>query len=970
MRRLFLRTVIISALVAMIGLASVRYYRFAGKMVFEESAGHLIEIYNQVNQSLDNLVSSNWSALRMWAPYLCEVSEESAVQSFVREMQAETGFTEFYFLSRAGEYRTAEGEKGYLLLKECFPKLFLKGEEIVTSSVHIGESEIMVFAIPCKAGTYLGLNYEAIAISFNNRDIVKTLEITAFDGALSCYVIFPDGRVVIDNGNGQDRSVYNIFGMLTERSDMSDQEIEELEQEIHAEQTGVRMVRIDSVDYYLVYQNVDYGLWSLVGLVPIKVVNANMNRFQSMTVLVVIAIGGSLCIALLMALVNSNRKSLRAKDVEILYREELFSTLSNNVDDIFLMLDGDGLKVDYVSSNILRLTGLTEREVRADVGTIRSLENNKDDAQIPEEMKKLLPGQQGEWEREFVHRRTGEIRWFRITVLCRVIGHEKKYIVVLSDRSKEKMINQELKEAVETANRASRAKSIFLSSVSHDIRTPMNAIIGFATLAAARIGDNERIREYLARILSSADHLLSLINDVLDMSYIESGKMRLEETEVNLSEMLHEVKTIIGGQICAKRLELFMEISDGAHENVLCDKMRVKQLLLNLLSNAIKFTPPCGVISVRIMQLHDRRNGKTLYELRVKDTGMGMKEEFVGRVFDPFEREYTSTDSGIQGTGLGLAISKNIVRMMGGDISVATEPGTGTEFIIDIPLRQSERAEQPERIPELSGKLALVVNSRPEEGRNLARMLNQLGMRVRQAESGQEAVRRMKRAAEGRTAYRICIVDRRLADGDGLETIRQMDRAAGGTRPAFILTAYDWSDIEIQAKDAGVAAFCSKPVLRFDLQAALSEVLNKRRPRLESALPMKDLAEFKGKRILLAEDNDLSREMASEILESYGFLLDTAADGSEAVRKVVQADAGYYDLILMDIQMPVMDGFEATQRIRAQNDPAVARIPILAMTANAFVEDRELARLKGMDGFISKPIDIHELIGKLEQLFA
>ncbi len=970
MRRILVRTVLFGVFLATVILAGVRYYCFVTDMVFRESAGHLIEIYSQANQSLENLMGRNWRYLRMWASYLRDVSDDDMAEAFVREMQEEIGFTDFFFLSREGRYRTVDGEQGYLILQESLPRLFLDGEEIVTNSVRTGESEIMVFAVPCDAGTYLGLNYEAIGISFNNRDIVDTLEISAFDGASKSFVIYPDGRVLIDNNNEQSRSVYNFFGMLSDRSDLDAREIEALEQEIRAERTGVRTVQIEHSGEYLVYQNVGFGSWSLVGLVPTDVVNANMNRLQRITILVVIAITASLSIGLLAVLVHSNRKSLQAKDVEIRYREELFSTLSNNVDDIFLMLDGKGTHVDYVSPNIEKLTGITAQEALSNVETLRSLENDEDGGNIRRRIMGILPGQQGEWEREFLHQKTGEVRWFRVTVLCRDIQNEKKYIIVLSDRSKEKMTNHELKEAVDTANRASRAKSIFLSSVSHDIRTPMNAIIGFATLAIAKIGDDERIREYLTRILSSADHLLNLINDVLDMSCIESGKMHLYETEVSLSEVLREVKTIIGGQICAKRLELFMEISGEVRENVVCDKMRMKQLLLNLLSNSIKFTPECGVISVRIAKLRDQLNGKGLYELRVKDTGKGMKAEFVERVFDPFEREYTSTVSGIQGSGLGLAISKNIVSMMGGDISVATELGTGTEFIIHIPLKQGPKADPPQQIPELEGERALVVNSREAECRGIVRMLTQLGMRADCAESGQEAVWRIRQAVEGEDLYRVCVVDRRLTDGEGLKAVGQMEDTVGSNRPIFIMTAYDWSDIETQARNAGIAGFCMKPVFLTDIQDVLLEVLNGRKAEKESYLPMEEFAKFKGKKILLAEDNELSREIETEILESYGFIIDTAADGGEAVRKVARGGADCYDLILMDLQMPVMDGYEATRCIRALVDPEAARIPIFAVTANAFVEDRELARRNGMDGFISKPIDIRDFIRKLEHFFA
>ena len=966
MRRLLVKAVIFSALLAAIVLAGVRYYWFVTEMIFRESAGHLIEIYRQVNQSLNNLVSRNWRTMRMWAPYLHDVADEDRVKAYVRDMQEQIGFTEFYFLSREGEYRTAEGEKGYLLLQESLPRLFLEGEEIVANSVQAGESEIMVFAIPCEQGTCFGLQYEAIAISFNNRDIVAALEISAFDGASKSYVIYPDGRVLIDNTGEQNRSVYNFFGMLSDRSDMDADGIEELERAIQTEHTGVRTVQIDQRDCYLVYQNVDFGKWSVVGLAPTEVVNANMNRLQSTTVLVVVGIVASLFVGLLIAMVHSSREHLRAKDVEILYREELFSTLSANVDDIFLMLDGNNLHVDYISPNVEKLMGVPEREVRLNARALEWAQGGGGDAQVLQLMAKMLPGQQGEWEREFVHRRTGEVRWFRITVLCRVLQREKKYIIVLSDRSKEKAINLELKEAVDTANRANSAKSVFLSSISHDIRTPMNAIIGFATLAAARAGDKERVREYLGKILSSAEHLLNLINEVLDMSSIESGKMRLEETEVNLTDVLHEVKSIIGGQVCAKKLELFMEIADGVHEDVLCDRLRMKQLLLNLLSNAIKFTPPHGVVSAGIAQLNGRSGDKGLYEIRVKDNGVGMNEQFVARVFDPFEREQTSTVSGIQGTGLGMAISKNIVNMMGGEIRVDTKPGVGTEFIIRIPLRQSESVREPERIPDLTGSGALVVNSRPAEGRIIARMLNQLGMNAERAESGAQAEAVAKQAEADGTACRVCIVDRRLNDTDGIETVRRLARTFRGCAPIFILTAYDWSDVETEARDAGVFGFCSKPVFQSDLQNVLLEALNQRKVTVENVLPLQDQVDFKGRKILLAEDNELSREIAREILESYGFLIDTAADGQEAVQKVVQ---GGYDLILMDVQMPVMDGYEATRRIRALENSAVARTPIFALTANAFVEDRNEAMQKGMDGFVSKPIDIRALIETMKELF-
>lgn len=966
--RVLFRMAVVVVLVAIV-FFGMRYLRFIREMIFKESAGHLTEIYEQVNHSLNNLVRQNWEAMQMCAPYLRDVSDEAMVGTYVQNIKADMGFTDFLFLSREGEYRTIAGKKGYLILMENLTRLFLNGEEIVTTSVQIGESEIMVFAIPCTPGTYCGMEYEAMAITFNNNDMVKALEISAFGGEAKSYVICSDGRVLVDNANEQSRSVYNLFGMLRERSDMTNADISHLIQEIQAEKTGVTLVRLDGKSSYLVFESMDVENWSIIGLVPADVVNASMNKLQTITMFVVITISASLFIALLILLEHNRRKTLKAKDIEILYREELFSTLSNNVDDIFLMLDSDNLHVDYVSPNIDKLIGISEEEARANVWSVRNLEGNEYAIPILDLMKDIPPGQQDEWEREYVHQKTREIRWFRITVLCRVIQSKKKYIIVLSDRSKEKKINQELEAAVNTANRASRAKSIFLSNMSHDIRTPMNAVIGFATLVLSNIDSRERVREYAIKIISSADHLMGLINDVLDMSRIENGKIQIKETEECLSDILHDIKSIVGSQICTKQLSLYMKIADDTCENVSCDKMRLKQLLLNLLSNAIKFTPAEGSIFVQISQLGNSPDGKGVFEIRVKDTGIGMSPEFVSKLFDPFEREHTSTVSGTQGTGLGMAISKNIIDLMGGSIRVVTKQGAGTEFIVELPLKLGTAAATIERIRELEGAKALVVDSNCETNTSTVKALAQLGMEAEGAESGEEAKIRSRQALEAHHAFQVYVIDQKLSDMNGADAVEQICSAAEDPLPIIVLTAYDWTEIAMPVNDRDSVEFCSKPVFRSDIQAALLTALRKRQGRTEQVLPFENTLCFQGKRILLAEDNALNQEIAKEILEDYGFVIETASDGGEVMQKVICAEPGYYSLILMDIQMPVLNGYEAARRIRALENPLHIHLPIIAMTANAFEEDRNEAKESGMDGFLPKPLDFRALIWTLEKLF-
>ena len=528
-------------------------------------------------------------------------------------------------------------------------------------------------------------------------------------------------------------------------------------------------------------------------------------------------------------------------------------------------------------------------------------------------------------------------------------------------------LNAKLQVAVEKAESANRAKSTFLSNMSHDIRTPMNAIIGFTTLAISNIDDKDRVKDYLAKTLASSNHLLSLINDVLDMSRIESGKIHLEEVEVNLSDVLHDLKTIVSGQIYAKQLEFYMDAMDVTDEDVYCDKTRLNQILLNLLSNAIKFTPAGGTVSVRVRQLAGKVRGCGQYEFRIKDNGIGMSQEFAQKIFEPFERERTSTVSGIQGTGLGMAITKNIVDMMGGTIEVQTAQGKGTEFTVCVPMRAQTEQRPVEKITELEGLKALVVDDDFNTCDSVTKMLVKVGMRAEWTLSGKEAVLRARQSIEMSDVYHAYIIDWRLPDMNGIEVTRQI-RSLHDDTPIIILTAYDWSDIEVEAKAAGVTAFCAKPMFMSDLRETLMSALGQKpADAVQRLLPEKN-ADFKGKHILLVEDNELNREIAQEILREYGFLVDSAENGAVAVEKVSTAAPGSYDLVLMDVQMPIMDGYTATRKIRALDDPARAKLPILAMTANAFDEDRRNALESGMNGFLSKPIVIDDLVQELRKI--
>ena len=530
---------------------------------------------------------------------------------------------------------------------------------------------------------------------------------------------------------------------------------------------------------------------------------------------------------------------------------------------------------------------------------------------------------------------------------------------------------KELTRALQAADAANRAKTTFLNNMSHDIRTPMNAIIGYTALTTTHLDNRERAQDYLTKIAQASNHLLSLINDVLDMSRIESGKVSINERPENLAEILQSLRNIIQSDIHAKHLELFIDTVDVADEEIYCDKLRLNQILLNLTSNAIKFTPAGGTVAIRVTQKPSRSPTRGLYEFQVSDTGIGMSPEFAKTVFDPFTREQTSTVSGIQGTGLGMAITKNIVDMMGGTIGVQSEHGKGTTFTVNLELRFSAAHQQMEPIVELKGLRGLVVDDDMVCCQSVSKMLRQIGMRAEWAPSGREAIARTTEAVDLADPFEVYIVDWSMPELSGIETVRQIRRIVGDDSPIILMSAYDWTDIEQEARQAGVTGFISKPLFASDLHHTLERSLGhsvEQEPARQSALPPQD--GFAGKRILLAEDNELNREIAAEILREAGFLVECAENGQQACDMLRQSQPGYFNLVLMDIQMPIMDGYAATRIIRTMDDPALANLPIIAMTANAFDEDRERALEAGMNGHLAKPIDLDKMLALLRDIFS
>ena len=958
---------IFAALLLGIGILKsfVVFMDFMEHTIYEESTAHLTEIYHQANQTLYNKVSLNWGVMRMWTPYLECAQSDADVRSFLAQAKEEYQFTDFFFVSRDGSYITLDGEQGYLDLGRMLSQLVLEQQPIVANSVVPDKPEIMVFAVPTEKGSYQGFAYEAIAVTYNNKDLVDSLKISAFEGHGSTFAVLPDGRVVLDSSSEDMRGVHNILAMLKNSAGFTAEQITALQKAFAAGKSGSLEFSIHGVSYYMVYGSAAFQNWTILGIAPKSVVNANMNRLQYTTMAVMSSIVGMLAVAVLLLVVQSNRQKLRKKDQQLLAREELFSSLSRNVDDVFLMIDTGTGKVEYISPNVRRILGISTEAVQEDFHVLCSAGGYHCRSRL-DDLMQMEPGTQQEWNREFIHQETGEPRYIHVTGFINDAQGAKKCIVDLSDRTGEHQTMLAVEAALEVAEKASKAKTDFLSNMSHDIRTPMNAIVGMTAIAGANINNPERVADCLGKITQSSHHLLGLINEVLDMSRIESGKVVLNEEAFNLAELVDDLIGINKGSIAAHGHSLDVHLHKLEHEDVYGDSLRIQQVITNILSNAIKYTPDGGHIVFSIAEQPTHSPGVGCYQFTVKDNGIGMTPEFQKILFEPFTRADDKRTTKIQGTGLGMAIAQNTVNMMNGTIDVESELGKGSKFTVTIFLKLQNRST--EQIDELAHLPVLVVDDDVLCCESTVEMLQEVGIDGEWTTSGEEAVARAAAHHEAHNDYFAVLVDWKMPGMNGVELTRCIRQKLGKALPIIVLTAYDYTDIEDEARTAGVNDFITKPLFRSRLTAALKNLVAGK-PNAADRNELDELArcDYTGKRILLVEDNALNREIAKEIIGMTGVSIECAENGREAVEKFTAAPVGYYDLIFMDIQMPLMNGYETTAAIRAQTLHGGQTIPIVAMTANAFAEDVVLSRNAGMNDHIAKPLDLNKLNDVLQQ---
>lgn len=568
-------------------------------------------------------------------------------------------------------------------------------------------------------------------------------------------------------------------------------------------------------------------------------------------------------------------------------------------------------------------------------------------------------------ELQFQRKKMGEegYEWCSIAITVAEMEEGEPSAITIAIRSIDDMIRREeeqkemLEQAVERAEAANHAKSDFLSRMSHDIRTPMNAILGMTSVATMHIEEKDRVLDALEKIMVSGKHLLGLINEVLDMSRIESGKVSLTEGAFNISDTIESLLTVFRSQMEFKGLALNAGIAKLEHENVVGDEQHLQQIFMNIMGNAVKFTPSGGKISIHIVEKPSSIEGCGCYEFIFEDTGIGMEPEYIQKIFEPFSRAADSRTGKIEGTGLGMSIAVNIARMMRGDIKVESELGKGSRFTVIVYLKLDDMTAAD--LAAYNGMPVLVVDDEETACESSCEMLRSLGMEAEYVTSGEAALARI--SAEDRRRIEVIILDWKMPGMDGLETAKDIRKTVGDDILIIIQSAYDWADIEAEALDAGVDAFIGKPLFKSRLVRVLKEALEPNQEEKISALETFSQQDFTGRRVLLVEDNEINIEVAKELLGMVGIQVEMAVNGKLAVEAVQEKEPGYFDLIFMDIQMPVMNGYEAAEAIRALEREDLKKIPIVAMTADAFADDIKRAKDAGMNDHISKPVDIERL---------
>ena len=936
------------------------YLNNADTLIFMESASHLEEIYSYLGKYISSTNNNSFDSMHLFMTQLEYTLDSGGDDQFVSDMvsawKEDLGFKEFYFVSRNGELMSIDGKYKRFDLSSSLVDLMINGKDIMTDVSMPGSDGLTLYAIKCRKHKYRSFNYEAIAVTFSNDNILDLLSISAFDSKSDNYVINGEGRIIFNGSSfrNTENRFYNVVNYLEDNSDLTNQKLLSLEKSWTEGSMITLSTKIESVPYYLVSVPLEQSGWILVGMVDAGVVNKNINQLQNLTMGLGFSVSALLLVILFSIVVTSYIKTKKRQQDEIMFRDSLFSDLSQNVNDVFVILEEKTDEVVYVTPNIDSVLGVKEEDVKKDITTIDGINV---DRLIASNLMELNKKDKISWTQEYLNNDSGETRYLEITAYHTEFGSLKRIVIVISDRSEERKLQNALSSSLEIAKNANAAKSNFLANMSHDIRTPMNAIVGYSTLLIKDADDKNKVIEIGKKITYSSQHLLSLINDVLDMSKIESGRTSLNSDKVDVSEVINNISEIVQVQTKSKKQSFEIKTKGNIPSYIYADKLRLTQILLNLLSNAVKYTEKNGTISLVVEGYGN--NGQTCHlRFIVSDNGQGMSSEFVEKIFEPFSRETNSMTNKIQGTGLGMSITKSIIDLMGGTIDIQSELGKGSVFTVDLIFSVPLDENDDNFFADHEITRVLVGDDEIDITENIQSILSDAGLECDAAIGGLESVDKATRAYEDNNSYDVIILDWKMPDMDGVECVRRIRKEIGKDVPIFVLSSYDVSEIEDEAKKAGVDLFLPKPFFLSNFQRVLDTYYQNKANTEEEGNNSDD---FSGVKILVAEDNEINAEIITELLDSIGIKCVIAEDGLEALRVFTEESPDEFDMIFMDIQMPIMDGYESARRIRASNNTRAKSIPIIAMTANAFEDDVKASMASGMNAHISKPIDFERL---------
>ena len=938
----------------------------------EQAVQNVLAVTAQQQQAFDNFIAGDRERLHSYAGYFAR-NDSDDIGAIQRELEVFVEIDAFYTIINldTGQFYNNKTEETYLMEGgdlEFYRALSGSGVRdpyvgLYTGNTMFGYYECFTFADGAR-----GL----IQKSYDCSKVSETFSLSFYNDQGFAYVVNHEGDILLRSvGMLGDRLYDNIFDVLAGHNG-EQQKIDDFMQALNKQETGSMVfagAEGDFVYSYVPMENAEE--WYLVSIVRQDAITKEADEIlrDSQMAVGFLTIVLTVC-AILVMLIWRTHKDIQEKDWEIKYQEQLFDIfttyLAENSDDIYMMIDAKEEHLEYISPNADRILGISTQDIISDLHPFSGAEHVTGEKVDFGKLSGLEPGLSlRAMKLEWTNPKTKEHKWFQMSAYGALVQDERKIIVYISDRTQERKVQDTLSEALRIAQVANKAKSTFLSSVSHDIRTPMNAIIGFTALLREEADNPDLVREYTQRIDAASQHLLGLVNDVLDMNKIESGSATLKLVEMNLADIIDEINVIIQPQTKAKGQNFEILSSSITHENLKADKLRINQILINLLSNAVKYTPEGGEIRMLLEELPQVVDNYSRIRFTISDNGMGMSEEYQKIIFDPFTWENSEIIRQTQGTGLGMAITKRLVDLMGGTIRVQSRLGEGSVFTVELELYIQEREDDPGFWEKHHVKRMIVADDEEEVCLNIVKAMKKTGVITDYSTTGEAAIRMVQEAREEGRPYDLILLDWKMPNLNGLETARIIRKDYPEKIPILLFTAYDWEEIEQEAVKIGVDYFLPKPFF----MSTFKEVIRRVMGNLKKAAAENNSTVVKGKHILVVDDIEANQIILVKILSTLGAVCDVAVNGQEAIDKFEASQPGTYDLILMDVQMPVVDGYAATRAIRASSHSCAGTVPIIAMTANAFVDDVRDAIESGMDAHIAKPVQLDKLKSTIQQVF-